>query len=199
MDGPLLWFLNRGTGFALLGLLTLSMLLGVLATRGNAGRGLPRFVTQGLHRNLSLISTVLLLVHIAAAVADEYVDIRWWQAVVPFGATYEPLWLSLGTVATEIIAVVVVTSLVRRRMNLRAWRGVHVLAYAAWAIAVAHGIGIGTDTGESWATAAYAISIGLVSGAVLLRCASLVHGRVRSRRATASRGLRLAVTVEAGR
>ena len=37
-EGPLLWFLNRGSGFALLGVLTLTVLLGVLATWRAGGR-----------------------------------------------------------------------------------------------------------------------------------------------------------------
>src|SRR6478752_4207545 len=107
-DGPFLWYLNRSTGLVLLVLLTASTVLGVLAMNGRAGRGLPRFVTQALHRNL-----VLLVVHVASAVADTFVDIRWWQAFVPVGATYLPLWLGLGTVSLDLMALVVLTSLLR--------------------------------------------------------------------------------------
>ena len=144
-DGPLLWYLNRSTGLVLLVLLTASTVLGVLALGGRPGRGLPRFVTQSLHRNLALLSVTLLVVHVATAVVDTYVDIRWWQALVPVGASYMPLWLGLGTVALDLLAVVVVTSLLRSRLGHRTWHAVHLLAWAAWAVAVAHGIGIGTD------------------------------------------------------
>lgn len=145
MDGPLLWFLNRGTGFTLMVLLTATVLLGILATRGAAGGRMPRFVTQSLHRNLALLSVALLGVHVTTAVVDTYVDIRWWQALVPVGATYMPLWLGLGTVSLDLIALVAVTSLLRTRLGHRTWHAVHLLSWAAWAVAVAHGIGIGTD------------------------------------------------------
>ncbi len=57
---------------------------------------LPRFVGQALHRNLALWSLVLLVLHVTTAVVDAYVDIRWWQALVPwYGASYLPLWLGL--------------------------------------------------------------------------------------------------------
>lgn len=150
MDGPLLWYANRGTGVVLLLLLTLSTLLGVLSTRGDAGRGLPRFVTQSLHRNLSLLSLALLVAHVTTAVVDEYVDIRWWQAVIPVGASYMPLWLGLGTLALDLMIVIVLTSLVRHRLPHRQWRAIHVLAYACWGLALAHGLGIGTDAATSW-------------------------------------------------
>ena len=103
LHGPLLWYLNRSTGLVVLVLLTATVLLGVLAT-GRGGRVLPRFVGQALHRNLALWSVVLLVVHITTAVVDTYVDIRWWQAVVPWvGATYLPLWLGLGTLAFDLL------------------------------------------------------------------------------------------------
>jgi sulfoxide reductase heme-binding subunit YedZ len=151
MEGPLLWFANRGTGVVLLLLLTLTTVLGVLATRGDAGRGMPRFVTQAFHRNVSLIAVVMLLVHVVTAVVDTYVDIRWWQAVVPFyGSTYKPLWLGLGTLALDLIIAIVVTSLLRHRLPHRPWRILHVSAYACWGLSLAHGIGIGTDAGTTW-------------------------------------------------
>lgn len=175
-DGPMLWYLNRGTGFAILALFTLATTLGILATGGRAGRGVPRFVTQSLHRNVALIAVVLLGAHITTAVADSYVDIRWWQELVPFlGSTFEPLWLGLGTLALDLVLVVTVTSLVRTRLGHRSWRAVHLLAYAGWAAAMAHSLGIGTDVraDAAWADLTVAACAAVVSGAVVLRLGRL--------------------------
>lgn len=165
MTTPILWYLNRGTGVALLVLFTLTVVLGVLST----GRGFttlwPRFLTQGLHRTLAGLSTGLLLAHALTAVIDEYVDIRWWQAVVPFGATYEPLWLALGTLSLDLTVMVVVTSLLRSRISTRAWFLIHLLSYAAWLAAVVHGLGIGTDATSDWflATTWVCVAAGVVA------------------------------------
>ena len=58
-------------------------------------------VTHALHRNLALLSVVLLAAHVAAAVVDTYVDIPWWQAFWPVGgdvpsglAGPRPVWPS---------------------------------------------------------------------------------------------------------
>ena len=182
MDSPLLWFANRGTGMVLMLLLTLSALLGLLATQGDAGRRVPRFVTQSLHRNLSLLSLALLGVHAASAVLDEYVDIRWWQAVVPFGATYKPLPLGLGALALDVMAVVVATSLLRHRLRHRHWRIVHLSAYAAWAVAMAHGFLIGTDSGVPvmrWLTIGCVAS---VAGGATTRAVAVALAHQRARR-----------------
>lgn len=181
MNGPFLWFLNRGTGFVLLGLLTLTVVVGVLATHGKAGKRVPRFLTQSLHRNLGLVTVVTLVVHAATAVVDSYVDIRWWQALVPFGATYQPLWLGLGTLALDLMVVVVVTSLLRHRMDHRTWRVLHLSTYAVWSAAVAHGLGIGTDTGSGFAVVAYAACATAFALAVLGRLVGLGVTRRRDR------------------
>ncbi len=181
-DGPMLWYLNRSTGFVILALFTLTTALGVLSTGGKAGKRVPSFVTQAVHRNIALLSVALLLAHAVTAVVDTFVDIRWWQAVVPwYGSTYMPLWLGLGTLALDLIVVVTVTSLLRARMNHVLWRAIHFLSYVGWAVAVVHGIGIGTDVKDE-ATWAYAI----VGGSVLVVLAAVV---LRLGRAVAGRGL----------
>ncbi len=185
IDGPLLWYLNRGTGFVILGLFTMTTVLGILATGGRAGHGLPRFVTQGVHRNLALLSVLMLGAHVTTAVADSYVDIRWWQALVPWaGSTYLPLWLGLGTLALDLVVVVTATSLLRTRLGHGSWRAVHLLAYAGWVAAVAHTLGIGTDVreGTRWAQLGVAGCVALVAAAVALRLGRLAVGRAgRSR------------------
>ena len=182
-DGPLLWYLNRSTGLVLLVLLTLTTLLGVVAT-GHSGRWVPAFVSQALHRNLALWSVTLLGAHVTTAVVDTYVDIRWWQAVVPWvGATYLPLWLGLGTLALDVLALVVVTSLARARLRHRSWRAVHLLAYAAWAVSVGHSLGIGTDLRDpGWAREVVWLGVAVVGAATLARIVTAA-GRLGLRRA----------------
>ncbi len=175
MEGPLLWFVNRGTGAAVLLALTLTTLIGIWSTRGRAGGRVPGFMLTTVHRNLSLLAVVLLGVHVASAVLDEYVDIRWWQAVVPVGATYQPLWLGLGTLALDVMVVVVLTSLVRHRLGHRAWRTVHVTAYLAWALAVLHGIGIGTDARAGWLLWPTVAAVALVGAAGAVRLLEVVR------------------------
>ena len=149
-DGPLLWFLNRGSGITLMVLLTLSTVLGVLSAREGRRRLVAALVTQSLHRNLALLSLVLLAAHVGTAVLDTFVDIRWWQALSPAGASYEPLWLGAGSLALDLMLVLVVTSLLRERIPHRLWRTVHWLGYLAWAVSVVHAAGIGTDAGTAW-------------------------------------------------
>ena len=173
MEGPVLWYLNRGSGAVTLVLLTLTVVLGVLSLGGIPARGVPRFVVQSLHRNAALLAFVMLGVHIVSSVVDEYVDIRWWQAFVPVGATYEPFWLGLGAVAVDIMVVIVATSLMRHRLSGRTWRLLHQMSWPMWAIALAHGVGMGTDLRDGWWLATLACGVA-VAAALVWRLVRLV-------------------------
>jgi sulfoxide reductase heme-binding subunit YedZ len=176
-DDRLLWFVNRGTGVILLLLMTLAVVLGVLATARTTSRWWPRFVTQALHRNISLLVLALLAAHLSTAIIDGYVDLDWIDVVVPFISGYRPLWTALGTLALDLTLVVTVTSLLRNRLGRRRWRVIHLSSYLAWALGLAHGLGIGTDQHTTWSVAITATSVGLVTVAVGLRLATLTHER----------------------
>lgn len=146
-----LWYLLRGTGAATLVLLTLTLALGIANQRRWAPGWAPRFVVDHLHRTVSLLVMVLLGIHVASAVLDDYVSISVVDAIVPFVGSYRPLWLGLGALALDLLVALIVTSLLRHRIGLRSWRAVHWAAYACWPVAFAHGLGIGTDVpGGGW-------------------------------------------------
>lgn len=141
-----LWWLNRSSGLVLLALFTFVVVLGVFSTQRAAQRRIPTFVPNQLHRSIALFAFAFLIAHILTAVLDDYVEIDWVDAVVPFAAAYRPLWLGLGSIAFDATIAIMVTSWAKSRMSERAWHVVHVLAYPAWLLAVIHGLAIGTDS-----------------------------------------------------
>ena len=148
--GPALWYATRATGLVTMLLLTASVLLGVLTTGRFAGGSWPRFLTVGLHRNLSLLVVVFLALHVGTTVIDTFVSIPLTAAFIPFASSYKALWLSLGAVALDLLIALVATSLIRNRLGLKTWRWVHWAAYICWPVAVAHGLGAGTDRDTLW-------------------------------------------------
>ena len=133
-----MWYASRGTGVVALLLLTAVMLLGLMVTRQGRLPGLPRFAVSGLHRNLSLLAAVFVVLHVLTAVLDGYVSIPITAAVVPLASSYERFWLGLGAVSLDLMLAAVVTSLLRRHLSRRAWRAVHLLAYLSWPVAWVH-------------------------------------------------------------
>jgi hypothetical protein len=144
--GRLLWYLTRGSGLVALVLLTASVVLGILEVKRWRTDTWPRFITAGLHKNVSLLSVVFLGIHVATTVVDGFAPIGWLDAVIPFRSGYRPLWLGLGAVAVDLLIALVVSSLLRGRIGYRAWKAVHWAAYACWPVALLHGVGTGTDT-----------------------------------------------------
>ena len=149
-DTPALWYLSRGSGVVTLVLLTVTVVLGITTSARWATAHWPRFVVVGLHRNLSLLAVAFLGLHITTTVVDGYVPIRRLDVVVPFVSAYKPLWLGLGAIAFDLLAAVLVTSLLRSRLSQPVWRAVHWLAYGCWPVAVVHGLGIGSDSRQAW-------------------------------------------------
>jgi hypothetical protein len=162
MSGQTLWYLTRGTGLVALVLLTSTVALGVLTSNGWSSVRWPRFITLGLHRNLSLLAVAFLGVHIATTVADHFAPIGWVDAVLPFHSPYRPIWLGLGAVAVDLLMAITLTSLVRRYLSLSVWRTVHWAAWAAWPIALVHGLGTGSDTKHGWVQVLYVASVAIV-------------------------------------
>jgi predicted ferric reductase len=139
------WYVSRATGVVALLLLTAVMVIGILVNRQGRLPGLPRFAVTNLHRNLSLMAVVFIVIHVVTAVADSFVSIPLVSAVVPFTSGYEGFWLGLGAISFDLMLALIVTSLVRGHLSRRLWKAVHWLAYASWPIAFAHSIGSSTD------------------------------------------------------
>ncbi len=148
--GTSMWYLTRASGIVSLLVLTASMVLGLLTSGRWESRRWPRFIIEGLHRNVSLVVIVFLAIHITTTVVDGFVPIGWLDTVVPFTAGYRPLWIGLGALAVDCLIAIVITSLLRVRIGPRVWRTVHWSAYACWPIALAHGFGAGTDSRMRW-------------------------------------------------
>ena len=128
-----LWYAARSTGYVSLLLLTAILVLGIVTSMRWANRDWPRFMSQAVHRNLSLLVLVFLAIHILASTIDPFAGISVLNSVVPFTGSYRPLWLGLGVVSLELLVALTVTSLLRQRISFTAWKsralgGVRVLA-----------------------------------------------------------------------
>jgi sulfoxide reductase heme-binding subunit YedZ len=156
------WYITRASGFVSLSLFTIAFALGLLTAGRVSSPRWPRFVTETLHRNISLTAIGFILVHVGAILLDTFVAISPVDAVVPFVSSYFPFWTGLGAVAFDVIIVLILTSLLRTRLPYRVWRFVHWIAYLGWPIVLAHTIGIGTD--RLWVLVVVGVSVTVVLG-----------------------------------
>jgi sulfoxide reductase heme-binding subunit YedZ len=161
-----LWYLGRSSGVVSLVLLTLVVALGIATRSGRLLPGLPRFAVSAVHRSASLLAVVFLTLHVVTLTLDPQSQLRWLDAVLPFGSQSKPLWIGLGAASLDLMVALVVTSLLRQRIGHRLWRAVHWAAYALWPFAVLHTIGTGTDVHSAWMLGLLAICTLMVAGLV---------------------------------
>lgn len=187
-----LWFVARAAGFV--ALLAASVTVALGAGGSSSPHADRRILAQLVHRSAAVLTLAMLGLHAVLLIADQYVDVSARGALVPFTAGYRGYALGLGTLAVYGFVVVAATGALRGRLASsagasRAWRVVHLSAYAAWALAMTHGVLAGTDTLRGWALALYGASAFLVGGALAARAASTVRARraplLRARRLSA--------------
>ena len=169
MFDQVLWFATRGAGIVSLLMLTASVTFGLVTVTRFQAAGWPRFLNYELHRRISLLSVVFLVVHILAAVFDPFTKLGLVAALVPLASSWKPVPVAFGVVSVYLFVALIATSLLRKRVGQRAWRLIHWTSYAMWPLALAHSFLSGSDAGSLWMLAIGALSLGAVAACLLWR------------------------------
>ncbi len=180
-----LWYASRATGVVALILLTVVFAAGIGISRQARIPGLPRFAVTDLHRNLSLLAVAFVAVHVISAVLDTFVSIPVLSAVIPFASGYERFWLGLGAISFDLMLAMIITSLVRGRLNRLTWLAIHLTAYLSWPVALLHSI---YSSGDLRHGVLLDLSLGcamIVGAAVIWRLVSVVRRLPRAQRVAA--------------
>ena len=166
---PTFWIIARSSGLVAYGLLTASVLTGLVLKARPFGKALKPAAVTDIHRFLAMLGLGALVIHGTSLVLDRTVDISPLALLVPGLIPYRPLWTSLGVVAAELTVLVYLSFSQRKRIGVRMWRNLHWLTYAVFALATLHGIAAGTDTSRPWALPLYGGAVGAVVAATAWR------------------------------
>jgi sulfoxide reductase heme-binding subunit YedZ len=165
-SSPAIWYAARASGVAAYVVLTVVVCMGIaLAGKAQSTRW-PRFAAEDVHRFGGLLVGSLIVTHVAAIAVDSFLPFSLTQLLVPFTATYRPLWTGLGIAAAELLLALAITNHYRKRMPHGVWRSAHYLNFAVWGAASLHGMFAGTDRSATWLAVLY--GVGVASVAVLL-------------------------------
>lgn len=157
------WYLSRGLAFVALGLLWLSMVLGLLITDKMARLWPGGPAAFAIHEYVSLLGLAFALFHAVILVGDRFINYRLAQILVPFASVnYHPVWVGVGQVGMYVWAIVCITFYLRRWMGPKVWRYVHYASFFSFSVALMHALGAGTDSKFGWAQAVYWILGGSV-------------------------------------
>ncbi len=132
--------------FALIGL-TGSVMVGLVATDRTVMTPGHRVMAQAVHRAVSFGALAFLVIHIVTEILAQRVHVI--DAFIPFLSPFRTFYIGLGTIASDLILLIVVTSIVRKRFTAHGkawrWRAIHYSAYAAFVFGVLHGLLGGRD------------------------------------------------------
>lgn len=145
MSEQIYWYTARASGIVALGLVTASVVWGLLfSTRLLQGRPSPKWLLA-LHRHLGGLAVTFTAVHIAALVADSYVDFGPSEIFVPMASAWRPGPVAWGVVGMYLLAAIEITSLLQKRLPRKLWRWIHLTSYGLFWMSVVHGATAGTD------------------------------------------------------
>ncbi|MGW5673042.1 ferric reductase-like transmembrane domain-containing protein, partial [Micromonospora sp. NPDC003776] len=172
--------------------LSLTVMLGLLATDRLVLLIRHRVLLQSAHRATGILAVAGLVFHVVTKVAIGRAAPT--DAVVPFiGGT--GLYVGLGTVAAFLMVSVLWTGLIRVRFAGVGprwfWRALHSMAYVSWPFALIHGLNAGRAA-KTWVVLSYLACVLLVVVALLVRLS--VHLGRRSREQHQAAALNQAMT-----
>ena len=155
--------------FALIGL-TASVGAGLLATDRIFMTPGHRVMAQAVHRAVSFAALAFLVIHIVTEILAQRVHVI--DAFIPFLSPYRTFYIGLGTIASDLILLLVVTSIWRKRFTAHGkawrWRAIHYTSYAAFVLGVLHGLMGGRDA-KPYVDWSYGIAIGVTALALVVR------------------------------
>ena len=161
------WVLARVAGLTAYASVTVALVTGIaLRTAVLDWLGSNRAL-RSVHEFTTVLWIPLAVLHLVSLLLDATARIGWLDLVLPFHSSYGTLGIGLGALSVDVLAVVTVAALLKRRLRNGTWLWIHRLAYPAFALIFFHAVLTGTDFSDpavsaiTWAAAASLAMLGL--------------------------------------
>jgi DMSO/TMAO reductase YedYZ heme-binding membrane subunit len=155
--------------FALIGL-TASVGVGLVATDRIIMTPGHRVMAQAVHRAVSFGALAFLVIHIVTEILAQRSHVI--DAFIPFLSPYRTFYIGLGTIASDLILLIVVSSIFRKRFTAHGkawrWRAIHYSSYLAFVFGVLHGL-LGGRAAKPYVDWSYGFAIALTALALVVR------------------------------
>ena len=129
-----------------------------------------RIFVQSAHRAASFGALAFLVIHIVTEILAQRVHAL--DAFVPFLSPFRTFYIGLGTIASDLILLLVITGIMRKRFtaNNKAWRwrAIHYTSYLAFVLGVWHGL-LGGRSGKPYVDWSYGFVLAIVALGLAVR------------------------------
>jgi len=144
--------------------------LGLVATDRMVLNPGHRIFVQSAHRAASFGALAFLVIHIVTEILAQRVHVL--DAFVPFLSPYRTFYIGLGTIASDLIVLLVITGIMRKRFTASGkawrWRAIHYAAYVAFVFGVWHGL-LGGRPGKPYVDWSYGFVVAFVALGLAVR------------------------------
>lgn len=168
-------FLLFYAGVLALVALTAAVGVGVVAADRVVMTPASRVVAQAVHRAVSFAALAFLAMHIVLEIFAHRSHVI--DAFVPFLAHGRTFYIGLGTIASDLVVLLVVTGIARGRFATGrpwTWRAIHATAYVAWPLAIVHGLLAGR-TAKPYVDWSYGACLAAVALALVIRFVATIR------------------------
>lgn len=100
------------------------------------------------HTFANHLGTCLALLHAFLLVIDTYMPFDWHELLIPFTAKHATGLNAIGTIAAYGLLVLLFTTDIRHKLKRKLWYALHLLAYPVFALALFHGLFLGTESSQ---------------------------------------------------
>lgn len=133
-----------------------------------------RVMMQSIHRAISFGAFTFLIVHVVTEILAQRIDVV--DVFIPFLQPFKTFYVGLGTIAGDIIILLVITGILRNRFvtygkGTWRWRAIHYTNYVAFVFGVWHGLLAGRP-GKPYVDWSYGFVVALVALGVVIRVLS---------------------------
>jgi len=174
------WLASRASGLVALGLITASVVLGLVMS-GRIMRKPGRAAKLlAIHEQLALGGLLAIAIHGITLLGDAFLNPGVRGILVPGLIDYRPLWVGLGIGSGYLGAALGLSYYGRRRIGPRLWRKAHRATIVVYVLAVLHTLGAGTDASTPWLRWWLLLTVPLVAILLAVRMTEPLRRRRRA-------------------
>lgn len=162
---PTFWYLTRAAAMTAYVLLVVTVDVGILRSIASALRVRASWALDELHQFVALLAAAFVALHLLFLLLDPFLPFTLANLLLPLDQPFKQIPVDIGVLAFYALAIVLVSSWLRRSISYRTWRSLHYVSFVLFALVTLHGLFAGSDSGLPWTHALY---IGSASSVVFL-------------------------------
>ena len=146
LDSRVYWYMSRSAGIVAYLLLWVSVMAGIGISSKLFNDFVSPQITNEVHKFTSILAMIAGAFHGLILLGDTYMNFSLFDILIPFKSAYQPFWVGLGILGFYLLAMLVVSFYIKKRIGHRTWRLLHYSSFALWVMTTLHGVLAGTDT-----------------------------------------------------